>query len=95
MLQDALKCDKALYKNFVFNFFVFSDDEGDDSDDDDDYEDVDDDDDDEDENEDEEDVNEEDEQGEVSNDPKLQVKGVKAIISPRKDEDNNKIVVSG
>ncbi|XP_071787052.1 ran GTPase-activating protein 1-like [Asterias amurensis] len=71
---------------------TLSDDEGDDSDDDDDdYEDVDDDD--EDENEDEEDVNEEDEQGEVSNDPKLQVKGVKAVISPRKDEDNNKIVV--
>ncbi|XP_022086163.1 ran GTPase-activating protein 1-like [Acanthaster planci] len=54
-----------------------SDDEGDDSD----YEDVD-----EDEDTEEAEEGEEEEEGEVSTDPELQVKGVKAVISPRKEE---------
>ena len=65
---------------------IHSDDEGDDSDDE--YEDVDDDEDDEDDNDDEE------EHGEVSVDLQLQVKGVKAVISPRKVVDNKENVVS-
>ena len=58
---------------------ICSDDEGDDSDDE--YEDVDDD-------EDEETQEEarDDDQGEESSDPKLQVRGVKAVISPRKED---------
>ena len=60
---------------------VFSDDEGDDDEDDsDEYEDVD---------------EEEDEQGEVVDDPALQVRGVQLTPrSPREDEDNKENVVS-